>query len=342
MKSPAAAREALRRQWQNAERRAERLLGGGTAWPVSIPIPKPTHQQMLHDVDAVKQHVESWRQVRNGEVVWDDISYRVTETSVRVPRSWVLRQPSDWIDATGDATVRRQFADLARLVDRSDACFHNLLVRQLSLWTHKPIDEVIAVCQLAASLEPDYAAGRPLRMISAGGIDTKFFERHETLIRRLLDERFDGEPSRLGLHQFLGALDESKHWLLVVDLDGSLLPFRRQRVQGQELRDTPLPADRLLVVENETSQHQLPIVANTIAVLGTGFDVTWLGGPGLAGRRIAYWGDIDTWGFYCLAMARECRPEIQPLLMTNRLHEENLANAVPEPTTPDVMPRCLT
>lgn len=65
-----------------------------------------------------------------------------------------------------------------------------------------------------------------------------------------------------------------------------------------------LPSERVLIVENESCQHQLPSVPNTIAVLGAGFDLSWTEAEWLARKKIAYWGDIDTWGLHFLAKAR--------------------------------------
>lgn len=133
-------------------------------------------------------------------------------------------------------------------------------------------------------------------------------------------------------------MDESDHWLLLIDLDGRLLRFRSQKVQGRELQQTPLPGRQLLVVENESCQHHLPPFEGTIAVLGTGFDVGWLGGPGPKGKRIGYWGESDTWGLQCLSLARAQRPDLQPLLMTERLYDGHQSDAVPEPCRPDRVP----
>ncbi len=70
------------------------------------------------------------------------------------------------------------------------------------------------------------------------GNDSKFFERHASLLTALLDERFDGEASRQGLAGFLGALPEDDHWLLIAPLAPGLLPFAQMRVRASELLTT--------------------------------------------------------------------------------------------------------
>src|SRR5690606_28740778 len=129
-----------------------------------------------------------------------------------------------------------------------------------ALIAEKRAEEVIQACDLASQVYPGCANGLPLRRLGMAGVDSKFFERHRSLIIKLLDVRFNGLVSELGLETFLGALDETDHWLLVADLDGSLLPFRLMRVRHTELLTNSLPGSRLLIVENERCVHQLPKV----------------------------------------------------------------------------------
>jgi len=205
------------------------------------------------------------------------------------------------------------------------------LVRRRSLWREKPVDEVIQATRLAMMLKPGCAEGRPLRTISWEGIDTKFFERNSRLVTTLLDARFDDEVSRLGLEVFLGAFVEGDHWLLLMDLDGGLLPFSKQRVASSELKCVSLPASRVLIVENETCQHQLPDLPDTIAVLGAGFDLSWTENSLLDDKQVGYWGDIDTWGLKFLAQARRNIKHVQALLMNSELYEVHRDAAVGEP-----------
>lgn len=175
------------------------------------------------------------------------------------------------------------------------------------------------------------------------GNDSKFFERHAGLLTALLDERFDGEVSRQGLADFLGALPEGDHWLLLAPLAPGLLPFARQRVRASELLTTPLPAHHILLVENERCLHQLPHpVPDTIAILGAGLNLGWLAAPWLQARNVAYWGDLDTWGLHMLATARSHRPQLRALLMDRTTFDAHQDRAVLEPShAPPPLPGSL-
>jgi hypothetical protein len=287
---------------------------------------------MLHDdLDAVKSHIEAWRRVRTGEVIWKSLRFRAAADPLDVPVRWKLARPSEWLEACGDAAMRYEFETMATLVEQTDSAFHSLFVRKRSLWHGKPITEIIQAARVAVGLAPGCAAGRPLRMMTAEGIDTKFFERNAQLVTMLLDIRFDDEASRIGLENFLGAFTEGDHWLLVIDLDGSLLPFKKVRIRSSELRDTMLPGRHLLIVENEACQHHLPAIPNTIAILGCGFDLAWTDGDWVAMKKVGYWGDIDTWGLQFLARARRSIRGVDALMMSAAVFDQFIASAVPEP-----------
>lgn len=330
MKSPAELKVTLRQQWDAAGKREARLLGGSAAWPIVVSIGRPKPRVVASDLDAVKRHVDEWRGVKFGEVIWQAISYRAASDPVEMPLYWKLQRPSEWVAACEDKSIREEFQSMSVFIERTNECFHPLFVRRRSLWREKSVDEILQATRLALALEPLCAANKPLRSLSLEGIDTKFFERHSRLITALLDARFDGEVSRIGLETFLGAISEGDHWLLVIDLDGTLLPFRKQRVRSSELKETPLPGKRILIVENESCQHQLPEVSETIAVLGAGFDLDWIEGGWLQSKLLGYWGDIDTWGLQFLATARRRLPHLVALLMTSDIYEQNRVATVPE------------
>jgi hypothetical protein len=330
MKSPADLRMLLRRQWYSSARREARLLAAVGAWPIELSIGRSSARQLLNDLDGVKQHIQRWRQISTGQVIWQNLRYKQAAAPIEIPIYWRIARPSDWIEAAADLAIKREFLSLTKLVEAADPVFQSLLIRRRSLWLEKPVEEVQQAVCLALAIEPGMAAGQPLRTLTLAGIDTKFFERHAHLITALLDARFDGEVSRLGLEVFLDAFRECDHWLLVIDLDGQRLPFKKMRVRSSDLKSTELPCQNILIVENESCQHQLPDIPDTIAILGAGFDLAWISNHWMMKKRVAYWGDIDTWGLQFLAKVRTAIPHIQPLLMSQAVFEQYLASAIVE------------
>ncbi len=342
MKSPQELAARLAQHWNSADWRERQLLGATAAWPLTLAIGQPDTAVFLNDAAALRSHLQQWRAVEQhglGSVQWQERRYRGSSDAIAVPTHWQLAKPSQCIAAIshfkvpGHAQVKSDYARLSTLIAGVERPgFQRLLVRRLVQWRETPTEAVIAAAHTALQLEPGCAQGKPLRALAVQGNDTKFFERHASLLTALLDERFDGEASRQGLVGFLGALPEDDHWLLIAPLSPDLLPFAQMRVRASELLTTPLPDSRILLVENERCLHQLPQpVAHTIAVLGAGLNLGWLAAPWLQGRRVAYWGDLDTWGLHMLATARHHLPHLQALLMDAATFSAHQHLAVAEP-----------
>ncbi|RYF81299.1 MAG: hypothetical protein EOO29_10930 [Comamonadaceae bacterium] len=341
MKSPNQLAQHLTRQWQRADWREHHLLGAREAWPLILPIGLPGPHEFTRAGMALQTHLRDWRAIDQegpGTVRWAPHNYRAGTAPVDLPTHWVLARPSQCMAAIarfagppGAATCADHEA-LAAVLPGVDARFHRLLLRRLALWRSTPVAQVVAAARIALQLEPGCAEGLPLRAVAVDGNDSKFLERHATLILALLDERFDGEAARQGLSEFLGASNEDDHWLLIAPLAPGLLPFSRQRVRASELQSCALPCRHLLVVENERCLHAIPQpLPDTIAVLGAGLDLGWLGAPWIRDRLVAYWGDMDTWGLRMLAIARTHLPGLHALLMDRATFGAHAHLAVPEP-----------
>jgi len=332
MKSPAKLAARLASQWQNPDLRENRLLDENE-WPIRLSIGRPSAGAVARDWAGLMDHVRAWRAVRCGKIQWEQSTYRATGAPVEIPISWEISSMEEWIRAAANRAVAAEHAVLDEIVKASLPIFHSFFIRQRSVWRNKPIEEVILAARISAILEPGYANGRPLRLLSLEGIDSKFFERNEALITRLLDLRFDGEAGRQGLEVFLGAWQEFDHWLLVADLDGAILPFKQQRVRSKELASAAIEARYVLLVENEKCLHLLPcIIPGAIAVLGSGNSLEWLSAPWVQSSHVGYWGDVDTWGLTLLAFARSRVPHLDPMLMTLEIFEtHSFAHAVLEP-----------
>lgn len=341
MRSPEQLAEQLARRWQRSDWREAHLLPNPGAWPLRLDVGAPSADSFRSASPALRQHLQAWRAVSErgpGSVQWTPRSYRGGAAPLDVPVQWTLERPSEALAAitrfavNGHAEIAADYQALVAVLAQVDAPFQRLLLRRLALWRHLPTEQVATAARVALQLTPGCAAGKPLRALAVAGNDSKFFERHASLLKALLDERFDGEASRQGLSDFLGASPEGEHWVLVAPLDAGLLPFRRQRVPTSELQHSALPAQRILLVENERSLHQLPTpLPQTIAVLGSGLNLAWLTAPWLQACDVAYWGDIDTWGLAMLASARRHLPQLHALLMDRATFDAHAERAVAEP-----------
>jgi hypothetical protein len=60
----------------------------------------------------------------------------------------------------------------------------------------------------------------------------------------------------------------------------------------------------VLIVENERCRHQLPLLPDTVASWELALILSGCFAAWPQDRRIAYWGDLDTWGLLMLSRAR--------------------------------------
>ena len=346
MKSPQTLRQQLLKQWENPATRRRRLLGepeveaelGAPQTPFALSIGQPTAATIQDNLFAVKQHLEAWRKVSEGKVIWEERSYRALGTTLSIPAKWEMHSLKDWAQATRSTTCIAEAQKLHDLLQQTPEPFHRLWVSKKSLWVKHSLDELLQVVRVAEQMHPNACQGLPLRTYSVEGIDTKFFERFRTLVIELLDIRFSGIVSQLGLETFVGAPAASTHWLLVADLDGSLLPYPQMRVRAEDL-NPPLAQhaaatsiNNVLLVENEQCLHLLPPLDNTLAILGAGLDLSWLKDSWLQNTNVGYWGDLDTWGLQMLSSARQHLPQLTPLMMTAEVFESYPTKQVEEPT----------
>lgn len=330
MKSPQTLAEKLTRQWHNPRLREQRLLSA-EPWPMALSIGLPGPRVFEDQPQALLNHLQAWRSMPIGDVRWVDKSYRSTQGPISVPKTWRLHRPSEWVQACQDPQVEQDYALLSKLVAHTDKRFHAQLIRDLPRLRELRLADILQLIDIAQTLEPGLAQGKPLRALTLG-VDSKFLETHRSLLIRLLDQRFDGAVSELGLESFLDAVTEQDHWLLLAPLQEGLLPFQRLRVRASELSTRPLPAQRILVVENEQCVHQLPNLPDCIAILGAGLDLNWMRAEWLSHKPLAYWGDLDTWGLKMLGQARLQQQHLEPIMMTQATFTAHSQHAVPEPT----------
>jgi hypothetical protein len=362
MNSPQQLKNKLKKQWQSADHREKRLLGD-SQWPLTLNIGLPKAPDVNQNTTSILNNIKSWRVECIGQVEWKTVNYQGISEAVELPIKWHLKNPSEWVQATTHPLTVNEFEQLSQLVSQIDERFHRLFIRQKSLWCNDT-KTMIQCCHLAMQLSPGMAQGKPLRALTfsecfieseeveqaknkEAHIDSKFIENNRLLLIKLLNIRFNDQLKTLSLEAFLNAAENKDHWLLVVALDETKLnknklninkfPFQQIRLRTSELAHINLPANRLIIVENEQCLHQLPDLEDCIAILGAGLNLSWLNNPHFNRKKIAYWGDIDSWGFKMLAIARKAQPNIQSLLMNHSIFKKyrNMTVVEPKPTVID-------
>ena len=162
-----------------------------------------------------------------------------------------------------------------------------------------------------------------LREVATPAVDTKFVEEHRAVLAELLDVRLavrldpDGPRTDLAMRYRMRAKPSLVRVRLLggADMGG----FTDLTVRVDELRDRPLPASTVFVLENELTFLAFPDVPHAVVVFGGGYGVPRLAGlPWLAERDVCDRGDLDTHGFAILDRLRGALPHVRSLLMDRR------------------------
>jgi len=185
-----------------------------------------------------------------------------------------------------------------------------------------------------------------LRQIDLPEISTKFIEGHRGVLTELLDyvlpsEAIDDSSSGIsGFCRRYGFLDKPlRVRFRLLDPEIRLLsaaPDQDITISKASFASLELPVSKVLITENEINFLAFPQVSRAMVIFGAGYgfnhleDIAWL-----TGRKIHYWGDIDTHGFAILNQLRRIYPDCSSFLMdqTTLLEHQPLWGTEPKPET---------
>jgi len=346
---PEDVRDELRKtEWDHAQHLKKRLLGE-RPFPISINLRPPSGKQALDDLTGFHSFIDVWQAwPEQSQLTWKLIQYFQLGEK-RVPSKLTLGAIQELIGFLGNDAEKRsqQWQQLITPVLNVSQKLYPLLIKELKKLESLSLDEAQMIAQLLPQLSRGMGRGGYLRALPIIGVDTKFMETHHSFIALLLDELYGGAISEQGgLMAWLDCIAVPGDWLLV----RPLCPTTKQamgdmsilRIPTETLLSTPLPGERLIVVENDQSGYALPALPNTVAVIGGGRNLAWMSAHWLGKKRIGYWGDLDTWGFVFLSEARQRQPHVESLLMDRETLLGHRERMVKEPDPYPGLPEYLT
>ncbi len=312
-------------EWHN-EKNLRNRLNGTREVAMKIGLKSPTGKQALADLPRLQRFIDSWLR-------WPDQSRIRYETRsfhqlgpTRLPVQFTLdnfQQLMDTLGRSAKARVDHWHTVMQPFLDRERALYRPL-VSHLGWLDKLNVEDAQLLVDLMHQLHAGMGRGQYLRALPLKGIHTKFIETHEMPLNDLLDVLHNGELSVAGgLRGWLQCIDNPRNWVLIRPLGDTTrealggLPVLQ--IDTATLRKHRLPARRIVIVENDQSGLALPALANTIAVISGGNNLSWLQhNDWIADCEIRYWGDIDSWGFRFLDTARALQPHIQSVMMDRR------------------------
>jgi hypothetical protein len=338
----------LKREWQNHASVKSRLLNQ-KPFPIRIGLKPPTGQSAIEEMEHFQKFINLWRTFTLQHLIeWDVRNYRVLSEQT-VPKFFILNNIQELIEFIGGEAIRRSQiwkTNMSPLLDMYPDTYPALVKHLNTIEAMHPSDTQL-LPDLIGQLSPEMGAGKYLRALPLVGVDTKFLENYQALITSILNLVHDNAVSNAGgLLEWLGCHTNPTGWLTIRPLCESTKAkmggFPVLQLSGDVLKQQALPANNILVVENMESGLGLPSLQNTIAVFGGGKNVAWMDALWLKSKRIAYWGDIDTWGLSILSDVRFKLPNVEALMMdeeTLNLHKDRM---VGERKSVDYVPKFLT
>lgn len=306
MRTVADLRAWAARQWARNWR--EWAAMPESTGPPSWPLQPPTQRELAADPDAVALAVGQWRQLE-GE---DGVTLEWVERTL--PSFGRQRLPSR-AHLSGPAVARllgeseaweRATAALAHLRHAWPVLEqHPAATRAVKALATLPEEDLVRLMAVLGWLEANPETVRWERELPVPGVDTKWVERHRTLVGELAHAITGSLP---GLRR-IGAR-------FTVHLPPEADGVRQFSVDLEGLRGLGLRPQRVLIVENVVSLLSLPDLSGTVAIHGMGFAAPTLARVAwVAAAEQLYWGDLDTYGFQILGRLRAALPDVRSVLM---------------------------
>ncbi|WP_252178201.1 DUF3322 domain-containing protein [Endozoicomonas sp. 4G] len=339
----AARKQLQEKEWDRWDRLRKHLLNPGA---IRISLKPPSGKQALADISRFHQYIRQWQEWHPaGQVEWETRDYHKIGQH-RIPVALTLPDLKSLFNALGSEAIQRSqhWETLFKRLLAVNPKLDKVLIRHLRVLESMPEDNIESLARVLPQLKKGMGKGLYPRALPISGIDSKFIEQNTTIIRDFLEVMHSETIS--DLYQWLECNETPSGWLVIRPLcpktQAKMMGLAVLKLSTDVLRNTPLPGTHILVVENEQTGFALPALDNTVAVAGGGKNVSWMDADWLKDRRVAYWGDIDTWGLSILSDARSMRPDLVALMMDSKTYEQFLRRTSHESQPAQRMPDNLT
>lgn len=314
--------QVLRRRYDRGEFLTR--FAAGIEWePLAIRLKGPTVRDVANNFAAAQEWVRGWDTGTNAmlRVEFATVGGRIVGIN-QVPRLvWVDSYEQLWT-LLGVGSQVQCLADLLSAT-RSEA------PRLVDWMTRHPM-RVLAgaqdwpkIVRTVTWIDENQRPQMYLRQVDVPGVDTKFIERHRTILSDLLDcqlesQRIHWSRPRADFLGRFGFRDKPQYirFRILSATAKQFGYFSELSVRATELASIAPPPSTVYVVENEITYLAFPPVDDSMVVYGGGYALTTLHQLAwLDERDIVYWSDIDTHGFAMLDRLRGRFPHVQSMLM---------------------------
>ncbi|MFJ4824466.1 Wadjet anti-phage system protein JetD domain-containing protein [Streptomyces bacillaris] len=327
----------LRKRWNTGAYLTD--LADGTDWePIAIPLRGPKAGDITRRYDDVLAWAESWAPSAHPHlrIEYRRLGGRLAGVNNVPDRVWIHDRDDLWRLLGVTPTVARFQSLLTSTRERLPEIIPWMIAHPM-----KVLDREADWARLQATVRwiTDYRGPSVyLRQLDVPGVDTKFVERHRSILSTLLEQclpedRIDSEAARTDFAARFRFLRKPAYLRFRVLGGGSFAGFSELTVRADEFTAPPPGITTVYVVENETTYLAFPSQPHSIVIHGGGYAVTQLSALSwLHDVRLVYWGDVDTHGFTILDRLRRVFPHTQSILMNRSVLLEHRGQWVKEDT----------
>jgi hypothetical protein len=301
------------------------MVDGTKLFPLRLTLKGPDSRQLSSRFSEVRDWIARLTAAQGPyRIVWRTLNHRVLGSNDIPSELWIDTQDAA-LGLIGKCLAGDKFARLLELTRKQEPCLLPWLARR-PLRALELADAWPLMLHLIDWMRDHPRPGIYLRQIDLCGVHTKFIERHRGVLTELFDLALPPEsidPEATGTSNFCrryGFRDKPlRVRLRILDPDISILPACTEldiTLTQSDFARLDLPIETVFVTENETNFLAFPTVPKAMVIFGAGYGfrnlavVDWL-----HGKKLFYWGDIDTHGFAILSQFRECFPRATSLLM---------------------------
>jgi hypothetical protein len=340
LRSPKEVRDLVARRYQSKHRQWLGQPGADGGWPLTFTLDPPSEKESIGDTATLGQWIGSWQTWSGaGQVIWEERRWNRLGIQT-LPVRLELHCPRDVAAVTGRAELARWDRAIERriaLLDRWPALEHELgrHFAVLADFDEMDFDRMVRMVQWLADHRQ---SGLYARQIPVEGLDTKWIESRRQVVQQWLAVICGDDAEGKGFFEICGLRrppDIARILLLDASMRQNCLGVRDISSPVEDLAQTDLRPEIVLIVENKTTGQALPDIPGTIAIVGRGYAIDLLGMLPWAQRaQCYYWGDIDTHGFAILHRARHYVPELQSVMMDKETLERHATLCVDEEKRP--------
>ena len=319
----------VRRLWERGAILSD-IASGGELFPKRLVLRTPTSVELRDHFESARSWSVSLRSAPHLHLTARESRHRVFGVN-SLPREARVDTPEDAAAMIGKRRELERFRKLLGVVgDRQPALLPWLArkpIRALRLGS-----DWGGLLNILQWLEENARPGIYVRQMDVAGVDTKFVDKHRSVLAELLDivlpvESID--PTQTGATRFASRYGfkskPERVRIRILDPKCALLPWRDDE-GGQDLtlsatRFSTLqtPASRAIITENEINFLALPPMERTIAIFGSGYGFDAVSQARWLMRcSLHYWGDIDTHGFAILDELRGHFGTVNSFLMDRK------------------------